>query len=91
MAQHFNRKSGLSESIPLGSFNSMFNFTGSWKIDSASARALATDGFFIPLYTVRLATSGLTLRDEVKRAVPRNWEPASLARWGAQFPHFIFI
>lgn len=73
--------------MPLGGFNSMFNFTGSWKIDVASTKALVMDGYFMPLYKVRLTNSGLTLREDVKRAVPGNWEPASLARLVARCPH----
>ncbi|CAA6671493.1 unnamed protein product [Spirodela intermedia] len=85
MAEYFNKKSGLSESMPLGGFNSMFNFTGSWKIDVTSTKALVMDGYFMPLYKVRLTNSGLTLREDVKNAVPRNWEPASLASFIENF------
>lgn len=80
MAQYFNRKSGLSEKEPLGSFNSMFNFTGSWKTDAAMTKALAMDSYFIPLFKVELNNPNLALREEVKRAGPRSWDPQSLAR-----------
>ncbi|RVW21327.1 MACPF domain-containing protein CAD1 [Vitis vinifera] len=79
MAQHFNELSGISGSIPLGSFNAMFNFTGSWHVDAAATKSLAMVGYYIPLFTVELANSNLVLRDEIKRAVPFTWDPTSLA------------
>lgn len=80
MAEYFNKKSGLSGTVPLGSFNSMFSLTGSWKVDAAATKALAMDGFHFPLYTAKLMSDDLVLRDDVKRAVPRNWDPPLLAR-----------
>ncbi|XP_039116499.1 MACPF domain-containing protein CAD1 isoform X1 [Dioscorea cayenensis subsp. rotundata] len=85
MAQYFNRKSGLSEKEPLGSFNSMFNFTGSWKTDAAMTKALAMDSYFIPLFKVELNNPNLALREEVKRAGPRSWDPQSLASFIEKF------
>ncbi|KAL3576327.1 hypothetical protein D5086_021610 [Populus alba] len=80
MAGRFNEKSGISERIPLGSFNGMFNFTGSWQVDAAGTKSLAMVGHFIPLYKVQIAKVNLVLREEVKRAaVPYSWDPASLA------------
>ncbi|XP_047307799.1 MACPF domain-containing protein CAD1 isoform X2 [Impatiens glandulifera] len=79
MATYFNEKSGLPGHIPLGSFNSMFNFTGSWQIDVAATKSLAMIGYIIPLYTVHLANCELTLREEIKRSVPYTWDPTSLA------------
>ncbi|RRT51541.1 hypothetical protein B296_00051055 [Ensete ventricosum] len=80
MAEYFNKKSGLFGTVPLGSFNSMFSLTGSWKVDAAATKALAMDGFHFPLYTAKLASDDLVLRDDVKRAVPRKWDPPLLAR-----------
>ncbi|CAD5166785.1 unnamed protein product [Musa acuminata subsp. malaccensis] len=85
MAEYFNKKSGLSGTVPLGSFNSMFSLTGSWKVDAAATKALAMDGFHFPLYTAKLMTVDLVLRDDVKRAVPRNWDPPSLASFIENF------
>ncbi|KAG5235130.1 MACPF domain-containing protein [Salix suchowensis] len=79
MAGRFNEKSGISERIPLGSFNGMFNFTGSWQVDAAGTKSLAMVGHFIPLYKVQIAKVNLVLHEEVKRAVPYSWDPASLA------------
>ncbi|XP_050234997.1 MACPF domain-containing protein CAD1 [Mercurialis annua] len=79
MAGRFNEKSGISGHIPLGSFNSMFNFTGSWKIDAAATKSLAMVGHFIPLYKIQLAKVNLVLHDEIKRAVPYSWDPAAMA------------
>lgn len=80
MAEYFNNKSGLSEKVPLGSFNSMFSFTGSWKIDAATTKALAVDGYLVPLCEVKLMNPELVLCEDVKRAVPSSWDPPSLAR-----------
>lgn len=85
MAIHFNKKSSLTESIPLGSFNSMFSLTGSWKTDAAAVKALAVVGYYIPLFKAKLANSQLVLQDDVKRAVPRAWEPSSLASFIENF------
>lgn len=81
MAKYFNEKSEISGHVPLGSFNSMFNFTGSWQIDAAATKSLAMIGYVIPLYKVKLSISNLVLHEDVKRAVPYSWDPASLARY----------
>ncbi|XP_009406153.2 MACPF domain-containing protein CAD1 [Musa acuminata AAA Group] len=85
MAEHFNKKSGLSGTVPLGSFNSMFSFTGSWKVDAAATKALAMDGFYFPLYKAKLTSDDLLLRDDVKRAVPHSWDPPLLASFIENF------
>ncbi|KAF5190131.1 Macpf domain-containing protein cad1 [Thalictrum thalictroides] len=85
MAEHFNKKSGISGQIPLGSFNSMFNFTGSWQLDMASTKSLAMDGSFIPLFKVQLERSALVLNEDIKRAVPNYWDPSSLASFIENF------
>lgn len=79
MAKYFNEKSSISGPIPLGSFNAMFNFTGSWQLDVAVTKSLAMIGHVIPLYKVELVKSNLLLNEEIKRAVPYSWDPASLA------------
>ncbi|XP_075477855.1 MACPF domain-containing protein CAD1-like [Primulina tabacum] len=79
MAKYFNEKSDIPGDIPLGSFNAMFNFTGSWQLDAAATQSLVMVGFIIPLYTVTLTNLNLILREEVKSAVPYSWDPASLA------------
>lgn len=80
MAEYFNKKSGVSDRIPLGSFNAMFNFTGSWQVDAAATKSLAMVGYVSPLFEVKLAKSSLVLREEIKSAVPFSWDFASLAR-----------
>lgn len=80
MAEYFNQKSNLSGNIPLGSFNAMFNFSGSWQVDAAATKSLAMIGYFIPLFKVELKNPTLVLHDEIKRAVPYTWDPVSLAR-----------
>lgn len=79
MARYFNMKSNLIGDVPLGSFNAMFNFTGSRQVDASSTKSLAMIGYVVPLYEVRLENSDLVLLQEVKRAVPYSWDPASLA------------
>nr|GEX57492.1 MACPF domain-containing protein CAD1 [Tanacetum cinerariifolium] len=79
MARYFNMKSNLSGDVPLGSFNAMFNFTGSRQVDASSTKSLAMIGYVVPLYEVRLENSDLVLLQEVKRAIPYSWDPASLA------------
>ena len=81
MAANFNERSGVKGNIPLGCFNAMFNFTGSWQVDAASTKSLALVGYVIPLYEVKLAKLTLFLRNEIKQAVPSSWDPASLARY----------
>ncbi|XP_027105637.1 MACPF domain-containing protein CAD1 [Coffea arabica] len=79
MAKYFNDKAKISGSVPLGSFNAMFNFTGSWQLDAAATKSLAMTGYILPLSIVRLTKVNLVLRDEIKRAVPYSWDPAALA------------
>lgn len=80
MAEYFNKKSGISGNIPLGSFNAMFNFTGAWQVDAAATKSLAMVGYLIPIYKVKLEKLNLLLNEEIKHAVPYSWDPASLAR-----------
>ncbi|KAH0917900.1 hypothetical protein HID58_025560 [Brassica napus] len=79
MAANFNERSGVKGNIPLGCFNAMFNYTGSWQVDAASTKSLALVGYVIPLYEVKLAKLTLFLRNDIKQAVPSSWDPASLA------------
>ncbi|KAF3486164.1 hypothetical protein F2Q69_00052503 [Brassica cretica] len=79
MAAAFNEISGVKGNIPLGCFNAMFNYTGSWQVDASSTKSLAVGGYFNRLYEVKLAKLTLFLRNEIKRAVPSSWDPASLA------------
>ncbi|KAJ4952539.1 hypothetical protein NE237_029371 [Protea cynaroides] len=75
----------LSENIALGSFNSVFSFTGSKQIDVASSKSLAVDGFFISLCEVQLMKSPLVLQGKVKQAIPSSWDPSALARFIENF------
>ena len=81
MAANFNERSGVKGNIPLGCFNAMFNYTGSWQVDAASTKYLVLVGYVIPLYEVKLAKLTLFLRNDIKQAVPSSWDPASLARY----------
>ncbi|KNA12138.1 hypothetical protein SOVF_128530 [Spinacia oleracea] len=84
MSEYFNKKSGLSGSIPFGSFNAMFNFSGNWQADAAATKSLAMRGYFIPLYKLQLK-SQLALKDEIKAAVPYSWDPPALASFIENF------
>ncbi|KAJ7947206.1 MACPF domain-containing protein CAD1 [Quillaja saponaria] len=85
MAEYFNEKSGISGHVPLGSFNSMFNFTGSWMVDAAATKSLALVGYFVPLIKVKLTKMTLVLLEEIKRAVPHSWDPSSMASFIENF------
>lgn len=80
MAKYFNELSGMTAQIPLGSFNTAFNFTGSWMADAAATKSLAMVGYFFPLFKVKLNKINLSLHEDIKRAVPYSWDPAALAR-----------
>eukprot|EP01018_Ginkgo_biloba_P013765 Gb_35162 [translate_table: standard] len=85
MAEYFQQTVSVSGRIPLGSFNTMFNFSGSWQADAAATKSLVMDGVFIALYKVQLKKLPLGLREEVKHAVPSTWEPVALARFVETF------
>ncbi|RZC65198.1 hypothetical protein C5167_008886 [Papaver somniferum] len=85
MAEFFNVNSGILGDIPVGSFNSVFNFTGSWPVDAAATKSLAMDGYFISLFKVKLAKGSLVLHEEITRAVPSSWDPSSLASFIENF------
>ncbi|KAL2337604.1 hypothetical protein Fmac_012050 [Flemingia macrophylla] len=85
MVEYFNDRANISGSFPLGSFNAAFSFTGSMHVDAAATKSLSSDGFYIPLAKVQLKKSHLTLQENVKRAVPVNWDPPSLASFIENF------
>lgn len=85
MVDYFNHKANISGSFPLGSFNSAFSFTGSKHVDAAATKTLSSDGFYIPLAKVQLQKSNLILQENVKRAIPVNWDPPSLASFIENF------
>lgn len=80
MSELINQKSSVLGKVPSGFFNSLFDLTGAWLEDAKETKYLAFDGFFICLYNLHLRASPLILRDEVKQAVPPNWDPVALAR-----------
>ena len=79
MSKLFNKKAGLPGKTPLGMFNAMFSFSGSWQVDSLQVKGLGVDGWVIPLYSVYLKPPFI-LCEEVTKAVPTTWDPAALAR-----------
>ncbi|XP_050212545.1 MACPF domain-containing protein CAD1-like [Mercurialis annua] len=85
MVEYFNQKANISGSFPLGSFISVFSFTGSKHIDAAITKTLSMDGIYIPLAKVQLMKSPLVLRENVKRAIPTSWDPSSLASFIENF------
>ncbi|KHN40622.1 MACPF domain-containing protein CAD1 [Glycine soja] len=85
MVEYFNQKANISQSFPLGTFNSAFSFTGSKHIDATETKSLSSDGFYIPLAKVQLTNAHLTLQENVKRDIPVNWDPPSLASFIENF------
>ncbi|KAK6129465.1 hypothetical protein DH2020_036778 [Rehmannia glutinosa] len=85
MVEYFNKKASLSGHTPLGSFNAAFSFTGSRHIDAASTKSLCMDGVFIPLAKIQIANSPMVLNENVKRAVPKSWDPLALASFIENF------
>ncbi|KAL0338084.1 UNVERIFIED_CONTAM: MACPF domain-containing protein CAD1 [Sesamum angustifolium] len=81
----FNKKASLSGHTPLGSFNAAFSFTSSKHIDAASTKSLCMDGFFIPLAKIQLVNSPIVLNENVRRAVPKSWDPPALASFIENF------
>ncbi|KAG0487974.1 hypothetical protein HPP92_006785 [Vanilla planifolia] len=85
MAEIFNKRAHLSGNTPFGGFNSAFSFSGSKKIDLAATKSLAMDGVFFPLCKVQLAKQPSSLREDVRKAIPKSWEPALLASFIENF------
>lgn len=80
MCGRFNLAAAIDGKMPLGLFNNMFSFTGPWQTDQHATKALALDGWFVKLYNLQLTRTPLTLRDEIRKAIPSSWEPKALAR-----------
>ncbi|KAI0492733.1 hypothetical protein KFK09_027009 [Dendrobium nobile] len=81
MSELLNQNSLIHGKVPSGYFNALFGLSGSWLDDAKEIKHLAFNGYFISLYILHLRTSPLVLCDEVKMAVPSNWEPAALSRF----------
>ncbi|XP_042498247.1 MACPF domain-containing protein At1g14780-like [Macadamia integrifolia] len=81
MSELLNQKSSIQGKVPSGYFNSIFDLSGAWLHDATDTKYLAFDGYFISLYYLHLTASPLVLQEKVKKAVPSNWDPASLARF----------
>lgn len=90
MSELFNKKLCIGGKVPSGMFNAMFNFSGSWQVDSSMTKSLAVDGVVIPLYSVHLR-SPFILSDEVKKAVPSSWDPAALASFIEKYGTHLII
>jgi hypothetical protein len=80
MSELINQRSSVPGKVPSGLFNALFDLTGAWLEDAKDTKYLGFNGFFICSYNLHLRSSPLILRDEVKRAVPPNWDPVALAR-----------
>ncbi|CAA3021913.1 Hypothetical predicted protein [Olea europaea subsp. europaea] len=85
MVEYFNKKANISGHIPLGSFNAVFNFTGSKHVDAAATKSLCMDGIFIPLAKIQIIKSPMVLHENVRRAVPTSWDPPALASFIENF------
>lgn len=81
MSELLNQKSSVQGKVPSGYFNALFDLSGMWLDDAKNTKYLAFDGYFIMLYKLHLKSSSLVLRDEVRKAVPPNWEPKLLSRF----------
>jgi hypothetical protein len=81
MSELLNQKSSARGKIPSGYLNAIFELSGDWFNDAADTNYLAFDGYFISLYYLHLTASPLVLQEDVKKAVPSRWDPASLSRW----------
>ncbi|KAH7301113.1 hypothetical protein KP509_23G012600 [Ceratopteris richardii] len=79
MSEQFNQALSIPGKIPLGHFNGMFDFSGSWQKDASIVKKLAMDAVCINLYTVELPRTQLILKEEVRAEVPSSWNPAALA------------
>ncbi|KAI5079621.1 hypothetical protein GOP47_0005100 [Adiantum capillus-veneris] len=91
MSERFNQDLAISGKIPLGHFNAMFNLSGSWQKDASSVKALTMNGVFINLYNVELPRTQLTLKEEVKAAVPSSWDPAALAGFVEKYGTHVIV
>lgn len=85
MSELLNQKSSVQGKIPSGYLNAIFELSGDWFHDAADTKYLSFDGYFISLYYLHLTASPLLLQDDVKKAVPSRWDPASLSRWFFQY------
>ncbi|KAH0464507.1 hypothetical protein IEQ34_007293 [Dendrobium chrysotoxum] len=81
MSELFNQKSSIQGKVPSGYFNALFDLSGAWFDDAKETKNLAINGYFISLFNLHLRASPLVLCNEVKRAVPSNWEPKALSRF----------
>lgn len=88
MCGRFNQAAAIDGKMPLGLFNSMFSFTGPWQTDQHATKALALDGWFVKLYNLQLTRTPVTLREEIRKAIPSSWEPNALARLMHTEPQF---
>ncbi|KAJ7299523.1 hypothetical protein O6H91_Y214900 [Diphasiastrum complanatum] len=90
MSERFNQGLSISGKMPLGLFNTMYSFNGTWQADASATKTLALDGWFITLYNMQIKTL-LCLKDEVKKAVPSFWEPAALARFIEKYGTHVIV
>ncbi|XP_071713157.1 MACPF domain-containing protein At1g14780-like [Rutidosis leptorrhynchoides] len=81
MSELLNQRSSIQGKVPSGYFNALFDLSGSWLNDSADAKYLAFDGYFISLYYLHLIASPPVLQESVKKSVPTYWNPLLLARF----------
>ncbi|KAI0516058.1 hypothetical protein KFK09_008730 [Dendrobium nobile] len=90
MSELFNQKSSIQGKVPSGYFNALFDLGGAWFDDAKETKNLALNGYFISLFNLHLRASPLVLCNEVKRAVPSNWEPEALSSPLIKVPDVFF-
>ncbi|GMY32184.1 MACPF domain-containing protein At4g24290-like [Fagus crenata] len=91
MSELLNQKSSVQGKIPSGYLNAIFELSGDWFHDAADTKYLSFDGYFISLYYLHLTASPLLLQDDVKKAVPSRWDPASLSRFIQKYGTHIIV
>ncbi|KAJ7296579.1 hypothetical protein O6H91_17G084300 [Diphasiastrum complanatum] len=91
MSERFNQGLSITGKMPLGLFNSMYSFNGTWQADASATKALALDGWFITLYNMQIMKTTLSLKEEVKKAVPSFWEPAAMARFIERYGTHVIV
>lgn len=91
MSQLFNKNASIEGKIPLGFFNAMYDLSGSWQEDATQIKSLAFDGCFITIYSLKLTSSSLVLREEVKNDIPSAWDPEGLARFIEKYGTHIVV
>ncbi|KAL5211911.1 hypothetical protein ABZP36_022758 [Zizania latifolia] len=92
MSELFNQRSSVEGKIPSGQFNASFDLdSGSWAQDAPRTKCLAMDGYFIPLFDLRLDRRPLALADHVLADVPAAWDPSTIASFIEKYGTHVIV